>query len=445
MKESTVVALHKAGDTSEPSNYRPVSLTPIIAKVMESIMHDNLLVHIENNQLIHESQHGFRKNHSTTTNLIYFWNDITNYANKKNEISIIYTDLRKAFDSVPHDLLLFKLSKLGIQNENFQWFASFLENRQQAVRINDSSSIPIHAASGVPQGGVLSGTLFNLFIGDMVHELKYLKASLYADDAKFYGPVHDSQSKLLIQEDINRVVDWCDRWRLRLNTSKCFFIHYRPPRSTGDYPTYFIGEDELQRRQSGRDLGVTVSENLKLHEQVQRACKEATKQINIIRRTFVSRNPEFLANMFKMHVRPKLEYCAPMWNPTYSGDIQRLEKVQNRFTRLLPNARTMTPAERNRRLGITSHETRRLRGDLIHMFKLSHDTSLFPRCTDPRTRGHSKKLQVPRMNNDLRKHSFAVRNVPTFLERSTRRNCKFREYCFKSRIDYFFSENEMFV
>ena len=441
MKEANVIALHKAGDRNIPNNYRPVSLTPIIAKIMESIMHDKLTSHIENNDLINSCQHGFRKNYSTTSNMIYFWNDITSYANNHHEISIIYTDLRKAFDSVPHDLLIYKLRRLGIQHNNIKWFSSFLENRQQSVRINDSISNHIHIQSGVPQGGVLSGTLFNLYIGDMVDDLRYLKASMYADDTKLYGPLLDQQTKQHIQTDIDSVVNWCKRWRLSLNVNKCFFLHYRPAHSNQEYPTYFMDDCELQRKESARDLGVTVCQNLKLHDQVSKACKDATRQINIIRRTFVSRDPKFLASMYKMHVRPRLEYCIQMWNPVYAGDIERMEKVQNRYTRLVINGQSMTPAQRNHRLGITSHRTRRLRGDLIQMYKMISDTSLFPRSSITRTRGHSQKLEVPVARNNIRKHSFTVRNVNVWNSLPAEIVNAETINVFKSKIDLYLAQN----
>ena len=114
--------------------------------------------------------------------------------------------------------------------------------------------------------------------------------------------------------------------------------------------------------------------------------------------------------MWKTYVRPHLEHCVQTWNPVYAGDISAIEKVQDRFTRLLPQSALMTPEDRNRRLSISSHETRRLRGDLIFIYKLI-DREFFTPSTEGRTRGHSKKLQSERSRNNLQKLSFAVRNV----------------------------------
>ena len=141
-------------------------------------------------------------------------------------------------------------------------------------------------------------------------------------------------------------------------------------------PDFSINSVPLEKKQQALDLGILISDDLKFHNQVLKACKRATQEINRIRRTFTSRNPSFLRNMFTMYVRPHLEYCVQVWNPEYLGDKLRMEKVQNRFTRLLRQGRVMSPRERNEVLGITSHEVRRLRGDLIYIYKM-FDSDLF--------------------------------------------------------------------
>ena len=130
-----------------------------------------------------------------------------------------------------------------------------------------------------------------------------------------------------------------------------------------------------------------------------------------------------------------MEYCISVWNPVYSGDVDALEKVQNRFTRLLRYGFTMTPSERNRTLGITDHKTRRSRGDLIAVYKLFDSGELFDSSNNERTRGHSKKIRVEASNNNIRYHSFAVRTInawnalPEEVVSATTLNS------FKSRLD----------
>ena len=143
-----------------------------------------------------------------------------------------------------------------------------------------------------------------------------LSVSLYADDAKLYANISNRNCITEIQYDLNRLSEWCRRWRLNLNAEKCFFLHRKPNDSTNS-PNYTINGVQLRRCSTATDLGITINENLKFHDQVDKACKRATKEINIIRRTFLSRSPQFLSNMYKMFVRPHLEYCTQVWNPLY--------------------------------------------------------------------------------------------------------------------------------
>ena len=360
--------------------------------------------------MLSQYQHGFRKNHSTNTNLIYFWDEISSLANIGKEISIIYTDLRKAFDSVPHDLLVLKLEAHGIMGRNIRWLQNYLSYRHQSVIVNGKSSQPILIESGVPQGGVLSGLLFNIYINDMPSKFEYARTYLYADDAKIYAPIPDSESIVKVQKDLDSLATWCAKWRLRLNEQKCFIINYVPQGRSSTPACFSINNVPLEIRQQAMDLGIVITDDLKFHNQVLKACKKATQEINRIRRTFTSRNPSFLRNMFTMFVRPHLEYCVQVWNPEYLGDKSRMEKVQNRFTRLLRHGNVMSPKERNEVLGITTHEIRRLRGDLIYIYKM-FTSGLFISSNVTQTRGHSKKLCLERTNNNIRKHSFSVRNI----------------------------------
>ena len=434
MKEALIVPLHKSGSKLLTNNYRPVSLTPIIAKVLESLMYDALLSHVEDNDILNDVQHGFRRNRSTNSNLLFFWDKVTSLADKKNEVSIIYTDLRKAFDSVPHDLLCFKLMKYGVEGANLGWIEDFLKLRRQKVRIGQCLSSSIAVESGVPQGGVLSGLMFILYMNDLPDCLKFCQISMYADDAKLYAPITGPAAVTAVQQDLDRFSAWCRTWRMRLNAEKCFFLHYVPQNRNKTYPIYYLDGVPLIRRESATDLGVVVEDDFKFHAQVSGACKKASKQINTIRRTFMSRNPKFLESMFKTYVRPHLEYCVQVWNPVYIGDINRMEKVQNRFTRFLPQSRVMSQEERNQRLNITSHESRRLRGDLVYMYKL-YESQLFTSSNETRTRGHPKRLKIEITHNNLRKHSFAARNADAWNSLPESVVCANSLDEFKARLD----------
>ena len=320
------------------------------------------------------------------------------------------------------------------------WFRDYLNNHTQSVIISGKKSNQINVKSGVPQGGVLSGMLFSLSINDLPKILHFCKISMYADDAKIYAPINDNSSVQKVQEDIDRVVAWCETWRLKLNAKKCFLIQYNPKSVQRTFnPVYKIGNEELARKTNCRDLGIIISEDLKFHLQTEQACRKANMEINRIKRSFVSRNPTFLSNIFKLYVRPHIEYCVEVWNPVFREDINKMERVQNKMSRLIREGSRVRPQERNARLGISSHEIRRLRGDLINIYKYVNKGALFTLRDDSRLRGNDKAIRRPMFQANPKRHSFAYRSVdewnilPNFVVNSETLNV------FKSNIDFYFA------
>ena len=365
-----------------------------------------------NNNIITAHQHGFTKGRSTSSNLIKFSNDIVQIADQTKSISIVYTDLRKAFDGVPHDLLILKLRRYGITGKASAWLRSFLTGRRQRVCVGTESSEFAEVESGVPQGGVLSGLLFSLYINDLPLQIQHCNISLYADDAKIYTKVAKLSDIENMQQDINRMIQWCKDWRLTINPGKCNHIQYNPRSTSQQFsPTYYAEGREIEGKRHVRDLGIIISEDLKFHAQVDEACRRAHNEINRIRRTFVSRSPKFLGEMYRQFVRPHMEYCIEVWNPKAQGDINKMERVQNKMTRMLNNGNRMTHDQRNSMLGISSHEQRRLRGDLINIYKNIANPDLFTLRNNDRTRGHEKTLILPRCNTLIKKSSFGARSI----------------------------------
>ena len=154
-----------------------------------------------------------------------------------------------------------------------------------------------------------------------------------------------------------------------------------------------------------------ISEDLKFHKHVDKISDRCNKEINRIRRSFTTRTPTFLAEMYKLYVRPHIEYCVEMWNPGYQGDIKKLELVQNKMTRLLNLGNHMRPEERNTMMGLSTHENRRRRGDLIATFKNIDNPNLFERRASSRTRGNDKTLMMPIARTLVRSHSLSCRII----------------------------------
>ena len=219
-KIAHIVPIFKKGNKQLASNYRPISLTSIIGKVMESIVKDAIMAHMSQYNLFSDSQHGFLPHKSCTTQLLTAMNHWTESLNSGYATDIIYFDFKKAFDLVPHRRLLLKLKSYGISGNLLSWLSSFLTGRLQRVTLNNVCSEWSNVISGVPQGSVLGPILFLLYVNDFPSVVDS-HLLLFADDIKLYRRIQSENDIIQLQKDINNLLNWSNTWLLNFNIPKC--------------------------------------------------------------------------------------------------------------------------------------------------------------------------------------------------------------------------------
>ena len=252
-----VVPIFKKGDRTNRENYRPVSLTSIPCKVMESIIKDTLIKHLEANELLCKQQHGFRRGRSCLTNLLETLESWTQALDNGYGLDVVYLDYRKAFDSVPHQRLLEKLKDFGIKGKLRRWLEGFLVSRKITVGVRGAFSQLLAVLSGVPQGSVIGPLLFLLFVNELpmwiINELR-----MFADDTKLWCPITTIADSITLQQDLDTLCSWSEKWQLRFNADKCKVMHIGHSLPTGYYMTVGTNKTVLQSVQEEKDLGVVV-------------------------------------------------------------------------------------------------------------------------------------------------------------------------------------------
>ena len=225
-RDAHVTPIFKKGVKSDPGNYRPVSLTSICCKLMESCIKDAIVEHVEKNNLLRNTQHGFSKGRSCTTNLLDFMEKVTDYVDKGFPVDIIYLDFAKAFDKVPHLRLAEKLKAIGIEGHILEWIKSWLSDRRQKVRVYGSESQWEQVLSGVPQGSVLGPILFIIYNDDIdCAAISPVFINKFADDTKTARPIKTEQDRIELQACLDGMCSWAMMWGMEFNVKKCKVMH----------------------------------------------------------------------------------------------------------------------------------------------------------------------------------------------------------------------------
>ena len=307
-KEANVTPVHKKKDKQTVSNYRPISLLPLFAKIFERIVFKNLYNYLKSNNLITKNQSGFTPGDSGTNHLLSLIHDIHKAFddNRCLEVRSVYLDMSKAFDKVWHEGLN------GIAGNVLKFFESYLSNRRQRVVLNGSSSNWAPILSGVPQGSVLGPLLFLIYINDLecgiISQIKF-----FADDTSLYSVVKDPVvSALELNHDLEVISQWATQWKMSFNpdpTKPAEEILFSRKKTPVDHPPLYFNGLEVKRVTEHKHLGLILDPLLDFAAHIKEKSNTARKGIGLIKHLRSYLPLDALKSIFTMHVRSHLDYC----------------------------------------------------------------------------------------------------------------------------------------
>ncbi len=358
-RRANVSPIYKKGDRTRAENYRPVSLTSVCCKVLEHVLHSHIMHHLDTHNILTQYQHGFRKGHSTESQLIQTIHDLTLSFDKRTQTDVIILDFSKAFDTVPHHRLLRKLDQYGISGKINRWISSFLQDRQQRVVVGGEHSQWVKVQSGVPQGTVLGPLLFLIYINDLPDNIS-ATVRLFADDCVLYSNIRSQRDATKLQKDLENLSQWEAKWQMNFNPQKCFVLRIAGSRSP-IISNYSLGGTVLQETASHPYLGIEISNDLKWDNHISNITSSANKINGFIRRNLFSCTKQTKAAAYCTLVRPILEYSSSVWDPYTTDHIHQIGKIQKRAARMVCNdyRQDTSASELIRELGWEMLSTRR--------------------------------------------------------------------------------------
>ena len=331
-KKGTIVPLYKGGNREDVSNYRPVSLLPIPGKLLEHFIHDHITEFFEANNLLCSHQGGFRKGHSTLNTISDFTADIFNAINKKEITVAVFIDLKKAFDTVNHSILLKKLCKMGIKGQILDWILDYLKGRSQKTICNGNLSNSNEVLCGVPQGSILGPLLFLVYINDMEYILNNIKFQLYADDTVLYCSGKDSlELQYKLQNGLDSFVEWCEINKLTINTKKTKVMTFGTRFNIKKVDIELkVNNETLQSVPTYRYLGIILDQTLNFNCHLKKVVNNISHKLYIFSKIRRFLNDQSALIVYKSMILPYFDYSDVVFMFSNFSLLSKLDRLHLR-------------------------------------------------------------------------------------------------------------------
>ena len=332
MKKARIKALHKEGDTDDITNYRPISILPVLSKIFERSASDQIVEFLETNKLINRNQHAYRKCHSTTTCLTEVTNYLYKLVDKKKFTAIASLDLSKAYDSICHGLLLHKLTTMGFGTEIIEWIKSYLKNRKQIIKFKKHTSEEETTLSGVPQGSILGPILFIIFTNDLADEFTTCKMISYADDCQL---IVDADSMPELKIKLENVIVTAQKWYkengMKNNIGKTKVLILKTGNQNS--PTITVMDEgkriNIKPLKEIKILGIYLDDKLTWKRQISEVRKKASNVVRNLHRVNKLVPVKQRIQLYNALVTPHFSYADVIWGGCGEVNSKRLQTTQN--------------------------------------------------------------------------------------------------------------------
>lgn len=416
LKIAKVIPVYKKGSTSEVGNYRPISILPVFSKIFESIINKQLCAYLDKFDVLSKTQFGFRSKHSTKLALADLTADIAEHMDNGSTTLGIFIDLRKAFDTINHNILLKKLEHYGIRGIALNWFETYLHLRKQYVWAGGSVSEQRDILCGVPQGSILGPLLFLIYINDICNSSNILKFRLFADDTNLFYSTNNSRINLdVVDKELAKVNNWCNANKLTINIDKTNYMIFKTnQRSTNICGNLTINSTPIQCVSNSVYLGVVLDSSLTWREHINKIVRKISSKIGVIGRLRHLLPRHVLLMLYNSIILPHLSYCIEIWGNTFKSIIDPLYKLQKKLVRLITFSAPRAPsAPLFKKLGILNvYQLCKLQTcvftyDLIHKHyahTLEHYVNKLPHNYNTRLK-FNQHLYMPSFNLRISRNS----------------------------------------
>ena len=349
-KNAVIKPILKKGKPAEDTkSYRPISLTSCLGKICERMVNERLYWWLESNKLLDPHQVGFRARQRTDDQLFRLTQKVIDGFHKKENTTAIFVDLQEAYDRVWRKGLLYKMQDLGIHGNLYSWIKNFLCERNIQTKINNAISSKETLEEGLPQGSSLSATLFLIFVNDLPKQLKYEKA-LYADDlALWHTHKEAGVSEILLNEDLNRIKEYCDKWKLKINNKKTVYtIFTKSPKTANKSLNLKLGGDLLTREENPVYLGVKLDTQISLKDHILHLGTKSTRRLKILKRlasTQWGADKKTLRQLYLGYVRSTLESNLPLQALSSDTSQATLDKIESQAIHFITGAMRSAPTD----------------------------------------------------------------------------------------------------